>query len=80
MDRTATLKIASLPLSLFAENNSGATPPVTEQKYERAIATATFGELLKFVLFCRSRVYFSVSPSSVFQAINFVGCPFFEQP
>jgi len=29
---TATLKIASLPLSLFAENNSGATPPVTEQK------------------------------------------------
>jgi len=29
---TATLEIASLQLSLFAENNSGATPPVTEQK------------------------------------------------
>ena len=29
---TATLKIASLPLSLFAEIISGATPPVTEQK------------------------------------------------
>jgi len=29
---TATLEIASLPLSLFAENDRGATPPVTEQK------------------------------------------------
>jgi len=28
---TATLKKASLPLSLFAENNSSATPPITEQ-------------------------------------------------
>ena len=29
---TATMKIVSLLLSLFAENNSGATSPVTEQK------------------------------------------------
>jgi len=29
---TATLPIAPLPLSLFAESNSGATLPVTEQK------------------------------------------------
>jgi len=29
---TATLEIASLPLSLFTENDRGATPPVTEQK------------------------------------------------
>jgi len=28
----ATLKIATLPLSLLAEYNSGATPPATEQK------------------------------------------------
>jgi len=29
---TATSKIAALPLSLFAEYNSGTTPPATEQK------------------------------------------------
>jgi len=29
---TATLEKVSLPLSLFAENNSGATLPVTKQK------------------------------------------------
>ena len=29
---TTTLKIVSVPLSLFAEYNSSATPPVTEQK------------------------------------------------
>jgi len=29
---TATLEKASLPLSLFAENNSGAMLPVTKQK------------------------------------------------
>ena len=29
---TATLKTTSLPLLLFVENNSGAAPPIPEQK------------------------------------------------
>jgi len=34
------LKIASLHLSLFAENTSSAAPPVAEQKQWRAITAA----------------------------------------
>jgi len=70
------LKIASLPLSLFAENNSGATPSVTEQKYERAIATATFGELLKFVLFAEVGFIFQSHLQVFFKLSILLGVPF----
>jgi len=45
--------IATLPLPLLNKNRSELSLP--------PFATATFGEHLKFVLFSRSRVYFSVS-------------------
>jgi len=62
---TVTLKIASLQLSLFAENNSSATHRRYKNSSELSLplfATASFGELSKFVLFCRRRVYFTLSP------------------
>jgi len=46
------LKIIALPL--LNKNSSELLLPL--------FATATFGELLKFVLFCRSKVCFAVSP------------------
>jgi len=79
---TATLKISSLPLSLslFAENKAALLLSLLNKNSSKLslplFATATFGELLKFVLFCRIRVYFLVSPWNVFKIINFVGCPF----
>jgi len=54
---TATLKIASLPL--FAGNNSDATPPVSEKNSSVLSLPLRLVNFLKFVLFCRSRVYFS---------------------
>jgi len=46
--------IAALPLPLLNKNSSELSLPL--------FATATFGELLKFVLLCTSRLYFTVSP------------------
>jgi len=59
---TATLKIASLPLSLFAENNSAQLLPLLNENSSELtlllFSTVTFGALLKSVLFYGSRVYF----------------------
>jgi len=72
---TATLKIASLLQSLFAENNSGAALPLLNKDSSKN--STTFGELLQFVLFCRSRVYFTVSPWNVFLCCKFCWVPLF---
>jgi len=67
---TGTLKIiAALPLPLLKNNSSELSLPL--------FATATFSELLKLVLFCRSKAYFTLSPWNVFLSYQFVDCPFF---